>query len=151
MHWITTTLCKVCIHSWHALVVLDFFIVLMFIQWDRLRKKTPLVFHWLWSQNARNGIIEVHILIFFAIYFLFTLDVIKSDPIQKSVSPTVNSIFPLPLLYVSLNFSGDNLLRIAIWLFLISRKWWDNNVPGEITNVEIFYVASLTLWPELVV
>ena len=65
---------------------------------------------------------QVHILIFFAIYFLFTLDVIKSDPIQKSVSPTVNSIFPLPLLYVSLNFSGDNVLRIAIWLFLISRK-----------------------------
>ena len=31
MHWITSTLCKVCIHSWHALVVLDFFIDLILL------------------------------------------------------------------------------------------------------------------------
>ena len=56
MHWIASTLCKVCIHSWHALVVLDFFIDLMFIQWESPRKNST-IFHWLWSQNAGNGIL----------------------------------------------------------------------------------------------
>ena len=32
MKWIASTLCKVCIHSWHAFVALDFFVDLMFIQ-----------------------------------------------------------------------------------------------------------------------
>ena len=38
MHWITSTLCKVFIHSWHGLVALDFFIDLMFIQLESLKK-----------------------------------------------------------------------------------------------------------------
>ena len=38
MKWIASTLCKVCIHSWHA-VALNFFVDLMFIQWENLRKK----------------------------------------------------------------------------------------------------------------
>ena len=32
MYWIASTLCKVCIHSWHALMGLDLFVDLMFIQ-----------------------------------------------------------------------------------------------------------------------
>ena len=39
MHWIASTLCKVCIHSWHALVALDFFVDLMFIQIRKSKKK----------------------------------------------------------------------------------------------------------------
>ena len=39
MHWIASTLCKVCIHSWHALMALDFFVDLMFIRRESLRKK----------------------------------------------------------------------------------------------------------------
>ena len=31
IYWITSTLCKVCIHSWHALVALDFFVDLMML------------------------------------------------------------------------------------------------------------------------
>ena len=32
MDWIASTLCKVCIHSWHAPMALDFFVVILFIQ-----------------------------------------------------------------------------------------------------------------------
>ena len=32
MHWIASTLCKVCIHSWHARMVLDIFVDIMFGQ-----------------------------------------------------------------------------------------------------------------------
>ena len=32
MHWIASTLCKVCIHLWHALMALDFFVDIMFSQ-----------------------------------------------------------------------------------------------------------------------
>ena len=63
MHWIGSSLGKVCVHLWDVLVVLDFFIDLMFIQWESLRK------HSLFSvdcdvNNARNGMLEAHVLIF---------------------------------------------------------------------------------------
>ena len=38
MKWITAILCKVCIHSWLAFVALGFFVDLMFIQWESLKK-----------------------------------------------------------------------------------------------------------------
>ena len=65
MHWIGSSLGKVCVHLWDVLVVLDFFIDLMFIQWESLRK------HSLFSvdcdvNNARNGMLEAHVLIFFS-------------------------------------------------------------------------------------
>ena len=39
MKWIASTLCKVCIHSCYAFVALNFFVDLMFIQWESQRKK----------------------------------------------------------------------------------------------------------------
>ena len=41
MHWIASTLCNVCIHSWHALVALDFFADLMLFN-EKVQEKTPL-------------------------------------------------------------------------------------------------------------
>ena len=43
IHWVVSTLCKVCIQLWHALVAVDFFVDLMFIQMRKSKKKTPLV------------------------------------------------------------------------------------------------------------
>ena len=44
MHWIASTLCKVCIHSWHTLVAFDFFIGLVFSRktMRKSEKKDPL-------------------------------------------------------------------------------------------------------------
>ena len=43
-HWIASILCKVCIHSWHALEALDFFVDLMFVHktMRKSEKKTSL-------------------------------------------------------------------------------------------------------------
>ena len=66
MHWIALTLSEVCIHSWHALVVLDFFVDLFngLLKWESLRKNST-IFQWIWSQDAGNGILEARILNFF--------------------------------------------------------------------------------------
>ena len=45
-------------------MALNFFVVIMFSQWESLRKNST-IFQWLWSQNAGNGILEAQILSFF--------------------------------------------------------------------------------------
>ena len=42
MQWIASTLCKVCIHSWHAFVALVFLVDLMFLIDEKVKEKTPL-------------------------------------------------------------------------------------------------------------
>ena len=45
IHWIALTLCKDCIHLWHALVAVDFFVDLMFIQMRKSKKKLLVSIH----------------------------------------------------------------------------------------------------------